>query len=194
MDLGVLITVTQLSEALEKFPDRVKVLDASWHQPITERDGLAEYKDRHIPVAQFFDLEECRDKSSDYEFMLPTPSEFENYVGNLGIGNDDHVVLYEDEESGFYSSPRVWWLFRVFGHESVSILNGGLTRWVAEGKDVSKEIAVVDKKTFKANYNPSLVRCLEDILQNMKDAKYQVVDTRSVGRFTGAENEPTGKH
>ena len=195
MELGTLISVSELSEALDKFPDTVKVLDASWHQPISKRDGLKEYHEvGHIPVAQFFDLEECRDKSTDFEFMLPSIAEFESYVENLGIGNDDHVVLYENEKAGFYSSPRVWWMFRVFGHDKVSILNGGYTRWEDEGKPHCTEVAPVEKRTFKATFVPSLVRSLEGILQNMEDKQCQVVDTRSVGRFTGAENEPIGKH
>ena len=195
MELGTLISVSELSEALDKYPDTVKVLDASWHQPISKRDGLKEYHEvGHIPVAQFFDLEECRDKSTDFEFMLPSIAEFESYVGNLGIGNDDHVVLYENEKAGFYSSPRVWWMFRVFGHYRVSILNGGYTRWEDEGRPHCTEVAPVERRTFKATFVPSLVRSLEGIIQNMEDKQCQVVDTRSVGRFTGAENEPIGKH
>ena len=195
MDLGVLISVSQLCDALEKSPGKIKVLDASWHMPVTKRNGLQEYTEiGHIPVAQFFDHMECRDKKSEYKFMNPKASEFEEYVGSIGIGNDDHVVLYENEEAGFFSGPRAWWLFRVFGHQKVSILDGGFTRWVAEGKAISKEVAPVTKKKFKATYNPNLVKSLDDILKNMKDPKCQVVDARPKGRFTGADMEPTGQY
>lgn len=193
MNLGTLISVKELSEALSKdFPQNLIVLDASWHQPATKRVGRDEFQDEHIPGAQFFDLEECRDKTSEYEFMLPTASEFEEYVGKLGIKNDTHVVLYENQASGFYSSPRAWYVFRVFGHQPVSILNGGLPRWKAEGEPVTTDIPSLEKQVYKAEYNPELVKSTENILDNMKDEKFQVVDARSVGRFTGAENEPSG--
>lgn len=183
----------ELSDALGKhYPKNLIVLDASWHQPATKRVGRDEFKNEHIPGAQFFDLEECRDKTSEYEFMLPTVSEFEEYVGKLGIKNDTHVVLYENQASGFYSSPRAWYVFRVFGHQPVSILNGGLPRWKAEGEPVTTDIPSLEKQVYKAEYHPELVISTENILDNMKDEKFKVVDARSVGRFTGAENEPSG--
>ena len=193
MDLGTLITVEQLSKAMAEFPTRLILLDASWHQPATNRDGREEFQEGHIPGAQFFDLEEIRDKSSEYEFMLPSSSEFEEYVGGLGIKNDTHVVLYESEPSGFYSSPRAWYIFRVFGHKAISILNGGFNRWKAEGHPDTKEVPSVEKQVYKATYNPKIVITIEDIVENIKNKKFQVLDARSVGRFTGAENEPTGR-
>ena len=192
MKLGTLISVKHLAEALTKFPKHLRILDSSWHQKSTERDPFAEFIRGHIPEAQFFDLEECRDKNSKYEFMLPSPREFENYVGRLGINNDTHVVLYENNESGFYSSPRAWWTFRVFGHHSVSLLDGGFPRWLAEGGRSSKDLYSVDKQIFKAKYDTKLVKTLDDILQNRKDGKFQLVDGRSLARFEGTEDEPSG--
>ena len=192
MDLGTLITVDQLSKAVAEHPTQVVVLDASWHQPATNRDGLAEFQKEHIPESQFFDLEEIRDKTSEYEFMLPSVAEFEDYVGGLGIKNDTHVVLYESEPSGFYSSPRAWYIFRVFGHKAISILNGGFNRWKSEGHPVTKEVPPLEKQLYKATYNPEIVISCDDIVDNIQSKKVQVLDARSVGRFTGAENEPTG--
>lgn len=192
MDLGTLISVKELSNALSEFPRNLVVLDASWHQPATKRDGRAEFKEEHIPGAQFFDLEECVDKTSKYEFMLPSAPEFEEYVGRFGIKNETHVVLYENNASGFYSSPRAWYMFRVFGHESISILNGGLSGWKSEGEPTSTETLSLENEVYKATYNPDLVISIDKILENQKDEKIQVVDARSVARFTGAENEPTG--
>lgn len=192
MDLGILITVDQLSKAMAEFPKQLVVLDASWHQPATKRDGRAEFQEEHIPGSQFFDLEEIRDKTSEYEFMLPSAVEFEEYVGGLGIKNDTHVVLYESEPSGFYSSPRAWYIFRVFGHKPISILNGGLNRWKAEDQPVTKDVPSAKKQLYKATYNPDIVISCDDIVDNIQSKKWQVLDARSVGRFTGAENEPTG--
>ena len=193
MDLGTLITVDQLSKAMSEHPTQVVVLDASWHQPATNRDGRAEFQAEHIPGAQFFDLEEICDKKSPYEFMLPSVEEFEAYVGGLGIKNGTHVVLYESEPSGFYSSPRAWYIFRVFGHKEVSILNGGYNRWKTEGHPVTKEVPTVEKQAYKATYHPEIVVSCDEIVDNIQTKKWQVLDARSVGRFTGAENEPTGR-
>lgn len=191
MKLGTLVNVKQLVEALAKSPKHLRVLDSSWH-PGSERDPFAEYIKGHIPEALFFDLEECRDKNSKYEHMLPDPSEFERYVGHLGIKNDTHVVLYENNAGGMYSAPRAWYNFRVFGHNSVSILNGGLPRWIAEGQPVSKETYSVQKESYKANFNPDLVVSVEKIMDNLKARKFQLADARPRARFAGKENEPSG--
>ena len=193
MRLGTLISVKQLSEALTKFPRHLRILDTSWHPRATERDPYAEYIKGHIPEAQFLDLEECRDKNTNYDHMLPSPREFENYVGQLGIRNDSHVILYENNDSGFYSAPRAWWVFRVFGHHSVSLLDGGFPRWLAEGGRSTQDTYTVGKQVFKANYDSKLVKVLDDILENKKEEKFQLVDARNTGRFEGTENEPSGK-
>ena len=193
MKLGTLITVKQLIEAITKFPKNIRVLDSSWHPVATGRDPFAEYIAGHIPGAQFFDLEECRDKESTYDHMLPSPSDFEYYISHLGIRNDMHVILYENNNAGFYSAPRAWYNFRAFGHQSISLLNGGLPRWIAEGQSITKETYTVPKEKYKANFNPDVVISLGQILENLRNEKFQVADARSSARFTGLEDEPSGK-
>ena len=193
MELRTLISVKQLANALTKFPKPLRILDSSWHLKSKARDPFTEFVHGHIPEAQFFDLEECRDKTSKYDFMLPSRQEFENYVGRLGINNDTHVVLYENNESGFYSSPRAWWTFRVFGHHSVSLLDGGFPRWLAEGRRSSKDLYSVDKQTYKAYYDTKMVKTLDDILQIRKDGDLKLVDARPLARFDGTEDEPSGR-
>ena len=193
MKLGNLITVKQLVEALAKFPKNIRVLDSSWHPIAAERDPFAEYIAGHIPDAQFFDLEECRDKSSKYDNTLPPPSDFENYIGHLGIKNDTHVILYENNSSGFYSAPRAWYNFRAFGHQSISLLNGGLPRWIAEGQSISTGTYTVQKEKYKANFNPDFVVFLGQILENLNNEKFQLADARTRARFAGLEDEPSGR-
>ena len=193
MKLGTLITVKQLVDTLAKFPKSLKVLDSSWHAVSSGRDPFAEYIAGHIPGALFFDLDECRDKSSKYDHMLPSPSDFEHYIGHLGIKNDTHVVLYENNNSGFYSAPRAWYNFRAFGHNSVSLLNGGFPRWIAEGHPTTQETYIVPKEKYRANFNPDFVKSLGQVLENIKNEKFQLADARSSARFTGVEDEPSGK-
>lgn len=190
MKFSTLVTVKQLTEALCKSHKNLRVLDSSWHMPATNRNPYAEYLEGHIPGSLFFDIEDCVDKKSKYDHMLPTPSDFEKYVGKLGINNNTHVILYDNNEVGLFSAPRVWWTFRVFGHNAVSILDGGLPRWHAEGQPVTKEIKSVDQETFQAKFNPDAVKSFEDMLKNIGERKFQMADARPSGRFYGTEPEP----
>lgn len=190
MKLSTLISVKQLTEALCKSHKNLRVLDSSWHMPATNRNPYAEYLEGHIPGALFFDIEECIDKKSEYDHMLPSTSDFEKYVGKLGINNNTHVVVYDNNEVGLFSAPRVWWTFRVFGHNSVSILDGGLPRWQTEGQPISKEVKSVNTETFTAKFNSEAVKPFEDMLINIAERKFQMADGRSAGRFYGTENEP----
>lgn len=116
---------------------KLRVLDTSWYLPKLRRNAKSEFKQRHIPGAAFFDIDQCCDKTSPLDHMLPSERIFADYVGNLGIGNDTHVVVYDASNFGAFSAPRVWWMFRVFGHSYVSVLNGGLKNWANEGLPVS---------------------------------------------------------
>ncbi|XP_077195733.1 thiosulfate sulfurtransferase [Paroedura picta] len=169
-------------------PD-LRVLDTSWYEP-EQRDAKKEFRERHIPGASFFDIEECRDKSSPYEFMLPSEKHFADYVGHLGISNHTHVVVYDGDHLGSFYAPRAWWMFRVFGHRTVSVLNGGFKNWVKEGHPVTSEITQPEPGVFKATLDQSLLKTYEDMVANMTSKRFQMVDSRSEGRFEGTEPEP----
>uniref|UniRef100_A0A3Q3WCE2 Sulfurtransferase n=1 Tax=Mola mola TaxID=94237 RepID=A0A3Q3WCE2_MOLML len=128
-----LLTTKRLADAM-KVQGKMRILDTSWYLPKQRRNAKSEFKKKHIPGAAFFDIDQCCDKTSPLDHMLPTASVFADYVGNLGIDNDTHVVLYDASEFGAFSGPRVWWMFRVFGHSEVSLLNGGLRNWELEGR------------------------------------------------------------
>ena len=190
MKFGTLISVKQLTEALCKSPKNLRILDSTWHMPGTNRDPLAEYAEEHIPGALFFDISDCCDKKSEYEHMLPSSKEFEKYAGKLGINNETHVILYDNNEMGLFSAPRVWWTFRIFGHNAVSILNGGFPNWKVSGQPVTKEVKTVDTEIFNANFNPAGVKSFDDILRNIQDKGFQMADARPSGRFYGIDPEP----
>lgn len=183
-----LVTAKWLSEAVRagRVGPSLRVLDASWYPP-QERNARQEFKERHIPGASFFDIEECRDKSSPYDFMLPSPSHFADYVGRLGVGSDTHVVVYDGDELGTFYAPRAWWMFRVFGHKEVSVLNGGFKNWVKEGHPVTAEVSQPEPAVFKARLNTVLVKTFEEMVQNVGSLRFQVVDSRPEGRFRGTE-------
>lgn len=169
---------------------KLRVLDTSWYLPKLRRNAKSEFKQRHIPGAAFFDIDQCCDKTSPLDHMLPSERIFADYVGNLGIGNDTHVVVYDASNFGAFSAPRVWWMFRVFGHSYVSVLNGGLKNWANEGLPVSDRYSRPEQTEFRASLNRSWVKTYEDILDNLDSKEFQVVDARPGGRFRGVDPEP----
>lgn len=187
-----LVSTKWLAEAVRanKIGPELRVLDASWYEPGGKRDAQKEFRERHIPGASFFDIEECKDKSSPYEVMLPSEKHFADYVGRLGISNQTHVVVYDGDNLGTFYAPRAWWMFRVFGHRTVSVLNGGFKNWVKEGHPVTSESIRPEPAVFKAGLNRSLLKTYEDMLENLESKRFQVVDSRSEGRYRGTEPEP----
>lgn len=183
-----LVSAKWLSEAVRagRVGAGLRVLDASWYPP-QERNARQEFKERHIPGASFFDIEECRDKSSPYDFMLPSEAHFADYVGRLGVSNDTHVVVYDGDELGTFYAPRAWWMFRAFGHREVSVLNGGFKNWVKEGHPVTAEPSQPAQAVFKAKLDKTLLKTFEEMMENVGSKKFQVVDSRPAGRFQGTE-------
>ena len=121
----------------KEFSDRFKVIDASWDLPSAGRDTEKEHMEKRIMGARFFNVDACCDKNSDLPHMLPKTEDFERYVTNLGVCNHHHIILYDNSPKfGMFSAPRVWWTFRVFGHNMVSVLDGGLPKWIADGLPV----------------------------------------------------------
>jgi thiosulfate/3-mercaptopyruvate sulfurtransferase len=113
--------------------------------PNANRDIRKEFRDKRIPTAQLFDVDEISDKSIPLPHMLPKKADFERQVSELGISNDDHIVCY-DQSGIYFASARVWWTFRVFGHDNVSVLDGGIQKWQAAGFDVVSGPAEAPKK------------------------------------------------
>ena len=133
------------------------ILDGSWHMPNATRNAQAEYLAGHIPGAVFFDIDGIADTDTDLPHMLAAPEDFARMVGALGISDTMTIVIYD--ELGLFSAPRVWWTFRVMGHEDVVVLNGGLPKWKSEGHPVEAgEPPARSERHFTARRNASLVR------------------------------------
>lgn len=169
----------------------VQILDASWHLPKTGRDAWREYKERHIPGAYFFDIDNCSDRTSPYDHMLPSADQFAEYAGKLGVSNSSHVVVYDTSDFGSFSAPRLWWMFRVFGHPHVSVLDGGLRAWLREEHPVKPGKEPRPKPVeFQAKLNASQVVGHEEMVENIEKRTFQTVDARVEGRFRGLDPEP----
>ncbi len=167
--------------------DAIKLIDASWRMPGA---GVArdDYDRRHMPGAVFFDIDAVADKSTDLPHMLPAPDAFARAVGGMGVSNKDAVVVYDDQ--GLFSAPRVWWTFRAMGHEDVAVLDGGLKKWLAEGRDVTDAAPAIPPAEYKATLQADLVRDASRVRAAIKDGTRQMIDARSADRFAGAAPEP----
>jgi thiosulfate/3-mercaptopyruvate sulfurtransferase len=166
----------------------LRVVDATWYLPHLKRDARAEYLAAHIPGAVFFDIDAIKDPTSSLPHMLPGAADFARAVGALGVGEGDHVVVYGGRNG--IASARVWWTFRVFGHDRVTVLDGGLATWRAEGRPIATGPASPVARPFTARFHPELVRDLAAMRANLEHRREQVVDARSAGRFAGREPEP----
>lgn len=158
------------------------VIDCSWHIPEAGISARDEFERAHIPGARFFDLDAASDAGSPYVNMLPPAARFAEEVGALGISNDSTMILYDTS----YVSARVWWMFRLFGHEKVRILNGGWKRWQAQGRPVASGPAgPVMPGRFIAREAAGGVAGWGDVLAALTDGGAQVIDARTRERFTG---------
>jgi thiosulfate/3-mercaptopyruvate sulfurtransferase len=167
----------------------LRVVDGTWHMPQLKRDARREFAEAHIPGAVFFDIDEIADRAVSLPHMLPSPERFARAVGELGIGDGDRVVAY-DTKGGLLSAARVWWTFRVFGHEEVAVLDGGFARWRAVSGPVEAGAPAPPLRAFTARAVPALVRSLPQMRANLASRREQVLDARSRGRFAGTEPEP----
>jgi thiosulfate/3-mercaptopyruvate sulfurtransferase len=168
-------------------PD-LKVVDATWYLPTLARDARAEYAAAHIPGAVHFDIDDIADQDSALPHMLPGPAKFSSRVRRLGLGDGTRIVIYDANR--YSASARAWWMFRVFGHPDVAVLDGGLAKWRAEGRPLDDRPVAPREAHFTARQNHLLLRELEQVRANLVGRREQLVDARSAGRFQGAEPEP----
>jgi len=138
---------------LEKNLNKVKILDATWNMPNTKRNALEEYTNEHIRNSIFFDIDRFSKKNTDIPHMLPAEEEWAEIVANLGISNQDRIIIYDN--SDVISSCRCWYTFIFFGHEPnlVSVLNGGLSKWKREKRKTTNDKTVSIKKNYNVKKN-----------------------------------------
>lgn len=165
------------------------VLDASWYLPAMARDARAEYAAGHIAGARFFDLDAASDRRTTLPHMLASAEEFGAYAGSLGIADDDAIVVYDGSGVNL-SAARVWWMFRVYGHRNVALLDGGSKRWQAAGRPFVSAATQYKPRVFRAQLDPSRVLDLAAMEAAVGAASAQIVDMRSAGRFEGRDPEP----
>ena len=169
-------------------PD-VVIVDGSWHLPAENRNPRAEFEEAHIPGALFFDIDDISDSGDPRPHMLPPPEKFASRMRRMGIGDGNRVVCYDT--AGLFSAARVWWMFRVMGHDDVAVLNGGFPKWLEEARPTGGGPARPrQEKHFTARLQTMMVRDSGDVLRAGNTGASQVVDARSAARFAGTAPEP----
>lgn len=170
----------------------VVVLDGSWYMPATKRDGFQEYLEECLPKALFFDFDrKIKAHNTVLPHMLPSADYFSQEVRKLGIQQGQAIIVYDG--AGLFSAARVWWMFKVMGHDNVAILDGGLPAWkraslpLEQGKNQS--LAPLES-SFTATLKPEWLADWQYLLTNLNSSRCQIVDARSQGRFSGYEPEP----
>ncbi len=177
------------TEWLEKNIDNVKIFDATWHMPSTKKNAKIDYDVKHIKGAIFWDVDEHSDRSSPYPHMMTNAEYWKNMLWSFGIQNNDHIVIYDN--SDVYSSCRLWFALKYFGHKKVSVLDGGLKKWLEESRTTTNEIVKPNNvKKYKVNEKSDLIKSKKQIDENIKIQSFQTVDARSRERFEGKVDEP----
>jgi thiosulfate/3-mercaptopyruvate sulfurtransferase len=169
----------------------IKFVDGSWHMN-KQRNPLIEYSEQRIPNSKYFSIDEVCDKTSSLPHMMPTAEEFSDHVTKMGIKNSDHVIVYV--RNGSFAAPRVWWMFRVYGHKAVSILDGGFNGWTKANGPLEtgplKEINDDNNEIFRVNMNKNLIANLDHVLTAVNTGAIQIFDARSIDRFHARVPEP----
>lgn len=178
---------TQWLAAHLKDPD-LRVLDASWYLPGSERDPFAEYQRAHIPGARFFDLDDVSDHRSDLPHMVPPVEKFMSRMRAMGVGDGHQIVVYDG--SGLFSAPRVWWLFKLMGQMDIAVLDGGFPKWQAEGYPVEDLPPILRDRHMMVRRQNHMVKDVTQVSAASKLGESEIVDARSPGRFYGTDPEP----
>jgi thiosulfate/3-mercaptopyruvate sulfurtransferase len=185
--MRTLIAAERLATAITS--GEMVILDASFYLPTEAQDAKALFAAAHLPGAQFFDIDRIADTASPLPHMLPAPDEFAEAARALGISSNSRVIVYD--QRGLFSAARAWWMFKVFGHDDVAVLDGGLPAWHRLGLPVETGPAPSRPGgDLNAAFRPEMVRSLREMQDNLAGDDETVLDARAAGRFSGEIPEP----
>jgi len=169
--------------------ENLRILDASFHLPQANRNAAQDWAARHIPGSVYIDINEVADRSPPLPHMLPDEHDFGAAMGALGISNLHKVIVY-DSNGGHMAACRMWWMLRCFGHRNCAVLNGGLVRWDAQNRPTDAKVPTHAPESCTPHIHPELIKTKAQMLANIKNQNFQVLDARSPGRFHGVDPEP----
>ena len=176
--------------SIQRENENAVFIDATFHLPNSGRSAEKEFINQHIPNARFFDIDKIAKQNTELPHMLPSEKEFCYFMSLLGIKSSDLIILYDN--SVFFSSARAWWMFKVFGHKKVYILNGGLKSWIKNGGKVTHEVNPFIKTNYiNLSFKDELCEKIENILDKIHiNYSRVIIDARANERFNGLVDEP----
>ncbi len=166
----------------------LKVLDASWYLPSENRNPQEEFSSRHIAGSRYFDINTFSDPDDSLPHMVPSEYRFCSELSKLGVSAGNHVVFYDG--LGLFSAARAWWLLKLFGFTKVSILDGGLPKWVSENRPLTSDVSSSSSEFITPKFNDKLVCDWKQVKLCIRDGTGQIIDARSFDRFSGQAMEP----
>lgn len=165
----------------------LRIVDATYFLEGMGRDAAAEYEAQHIPGAVYLNLDELVDSNDSRPNMVPPPEKFASRMQALGLGDGSRIVLYDN--SPLKSAARAWWLLETFGAPNIAILDGGLGKWLAEGRETESGKHQLRHRHFTVWRDDKAIVDKTQMLANIDSKQAQVVDARTLSRFTGEEPE-----
>jgi thiosulfate/3-mercaptopyruvate sulfurtransferase len=161
-------------------------------QSYVQESGLANFEAGHIPGAAFADLTgDLSDRDSRLPFMMPSADQFAAAMSALGVGQGTRVVCYDANLSMW--ATRVWWMLRAFGFDAAAVLDGGWTKWAAEGRPVSAAPAAHPAATFTARPRPDMIATRDDVLAAGADPSACVINALTPRQHAGEGASPYGR-
>lgn len=169
----------------------IRIYDATYHMPAAKRNASEEFFEKHIPHAHFFDIDAVADPGATLPHMLPNSNTFAAAVEATGMRDEFLAIVYDTH--GLMSAARLWWMFRIFGHDQVAVLDGGLPAWLAAGgalESGAAEKVPSPQGSFKRQFRPELVRSKDEVIAAIHSDNALIIDARGTPRFRGQVPEP----
>ena len=184
------VPAAPMQQASDQYARPQMVVDGTWLAAHVTDAGIRVvdmrpngYAAAHVPGAVHLANSAIRDSTNPPAFV-PSQAAFESLMGRLGISNATRVVVY-DERGGLYAA-RLWWMLQYYGHPNVALLDGGWTKWAADGRPTSTEVPAVSA-TFTARPNPKWLATADDVLTAIKRGGTKIIDARTVGEIEGRD-------
>jgi thiosulfate/3-mercaptopyruvate sulfurtransferase len=160
----------------------------------TYQGALEEYLTAHIPGAVYIDwTRDIVDLDDPVPAQIARPDRFAEAMASRGIGDGTHVVAYDHMGGQF--ATRLWWALRYYGHDAVSVLDGGWNRWHEEDWPTESGAVAVPAEVFSPRPRAPLRLTAEELRDRLAEPGLQIVDARDPGQYTGARRRgPRGGH
>lgn len=185
------LDIASLQEEADNRAKKLVFLDTTFVLPTSSEDVYENYRNKRIHDALFFNIKNIADKESTLPHMLPDAAQFSAAISELGIHNDDIIIMYG--QHGMTMGPaRVWWMFKGFGHDNVIVLNGGLPAWEKAGLETKNSPLPIPKTShYTAQpFKGEMVVQMSDVINASETNMYPIIDARPEKRFSGKTPEP----